>query len=166
MRARTFVVVLVGPTVILAAACSSFTSDVGAAEDAGVEARATEQPRATDAGATDAGKDAEVPCPDGGMLLGRFMTYGGKVNVHTPLSTAVQERKGDVLNGWFPDPDCTSGADVKDLGYCQVFWPTSTTVQGPVPPDPLPKPYFTEKCEVLVKTDPGQKMYLCCGAAE
>ena len=161
MRARTFLVLLGGPTVILAAACSSFTSDGGAPEDAGVEPRATEQTRVTDAG-----KDAKAACPEGGVLLGRFMTYGGKVNVHSPMSTVVLERKGDVLNGWFPDPDCTSGADMKDLGYCQVFWPTSTTVQGPVPPDPLPKPYFTEKCEVLVKTDPGQKMYLCCGAAE
>lgn len=171
MRARWVVVALGCAAVPLGVACSSFTSDVGATEDAGTEDQAAERTRApnTDgtSDVTQVGTDAQASgCPGASTLLGRFMTYQGKVNVHTPLSAAVTEREADERNGWYPDPDCTTGADVRDLGYCKVFWPTSTTVVGPVDRDLDAKPYYTAGCGQLFDEDPGEDTFLCCGPRE
>jgi hypothetical protein len=50
-------------------------------------------------------------------FAGRISYWSGKVNAH--LTTA---------SVWTKDTDCSSGADITPLTYCQKFYPATTSV--------------------------------------
>ncbi|MBK6694040.1 MAG: hypothetical protein IPG50_17815 [Myxococcales bacterium] len=56
------------------------------------------------------------PCADGFVPVGTYSTWSGKVNVHRAVNGA-----------WEVDSDCSSGANVNTVSYCQKFWPASTS---------------------------------------
>jgi hypothetical protein len=49
--------------------------------------------------------------------VGRISYWWGKVNVHK-----------NVAGAWVWDPDCSSGANIDPLTYCQKFWPSTVSV--------------------------------------
>jgi hypothetical protein len=51
------------------------------------------------------------------VKVGEYSLWCGKVNEHT-----------DGEGVWQPDADCTSGCNVTGVGYCQKFYPSTTTV--------------------------------------
>ena len=69
-------------------------------------------------------------CAAGMKQVGEYATWGGKVNVH--------KSAGGI---WSVDSDCSSGANVNTVAYCQKFWPAVVTqVQLPMV-TPVDKPF-------------------------
>jgi hypothetical protein len=180
--------------VVVLAACAAcatgtitdaVTGDISLTEaDAAVDASGSRLPPRSDAGsgdpdgannaddasaadaALDAAADAAVmpdtsttsgACGAGFVQIGEYATWQGKVNVHRATGGT-----------WSVDTDCTSGADVNTVGYCQKFWPTTTKqVQlGAVTPDTKP---FTSgggvspSCGGVAPPGyPGQSQFACC----
>jgi hypothetical protein len=103
--------------------------------------------------AADAG-DADVPfaarCSPR-TFLGSFAVHNGKVNVHTTAD-----------GGWEVDSDCTSGNNIRDLSYCQKFWPTANTIVSLLAPDPALKPFSPAGCPEPYN-HPGEEQFVCCG---
>lgn len=105
-----------------------------------------------DGGAHDSGWDAGIAlCPAGGLVLGRYASWCGKVNVHTST----------VDGTWVADPDCASGCGVDPLSYCSRFFPDTLTVEE-TSVTPVPKPFQTARCSTLEEAF-GHDEYLCCG---
>jgi hypothetical protein len=117
---------------------------------------------ASSADAGDAGDAATAPdattsaaCGSGFVQLGEYATWYGKVNVHRATGGA-----------WVVDADCSSGADVNDVSYCQKFWPSATkqTQLAAVTSDTKP---FTSGGGVSpacggIALHPGQNQFACC----
>lgn len=51
------------------------------------------------------------------VQVGAYSLWCGKVNEHK-----------DANGVWQPDADCSSGCNIKGVGYCQKFYPTATAV--------------------------------------
>jgi hypothetical protein len=109
--------------------------------------------RDADAGEADA--DASINHCDGGHEIGEYATWFGKVNLH--------RAPGGV---WLSDDDCTSGATVNTVAYCQKFWPTTLT-QYSYPATVEPKPFASgggapPTCGGVDRFK-GEIQYACCG---
>jgi len=65
----------------------------------------------------DSGPDTSTSgaCGAGSAQLGEYATWGGKVNVHRATG-----------GSWSVDTDCSSGANLNTVTYCQKFWPATT----------------------------------------
>jgi hypothetical protein len=151
-------------TVLLAGGCQSFseatTPDAGASDAGGDSASGGSEGGGSDGGGSGDGGSDGGPC-GAGVALGTVGTLFGKVNVHTP-KTSLDDPANllRAINGWLPDPDCASGADLEKVGYCRRFWPdTSDVVAGTVTPDN--KPFLPAGCSPLGPL-PGQAEYVCC----
>jgi len=146
----------------MAVGCSSFSpADApDAAPDAG---------RAGDAGADASGfVPGETEMCITGSIVGRTLGFvamtGGKVNVHAPetaLDDAATLARGK--NGWFPDKNCTSGAQEEPLAYCQKFW-EATTYVAPYSASTTLKPYYAAGClpDAPEEGNTFQKQFSCC----
>ncbi len=104
---------------------------------------------------TDDGSTAPT-CGDGGVALGQYATWQGKVNVHRTLGLQ-----------WAVDTDCSSGANNNTVAYCKKYWPT-TTVQVPFTTVSSEQKPFTAgggaapTCGGVYPFE-GQLQFLCCG---
>ncbi|MDB4998666.1 MAG: hypothetical protein JWM74_6098 [Myxococcaceae bacterium] len=140
-------------------------SDAGGADPDGASNLDDAGPDAALDAAVDAADAAVMPdssttsgaCGAGFVEIGEYATWSGKVNVHRPTAGA-----------WSVDTDCTSGANVNTVSYCQKFWPTTTKqVQlGAVTSDTKP---FTSgggvspACGGVAPPGyPGQNQFACC----
>ncbi len=63
---------------------------------------------------------------------------------------------------WTVDPDCSTGCNVADVGYCQRFWPASVGVVG-VDVSPGPKGFTSGGCGESFDV-PGQAQFACCAS--
>ncbi|MEQ9501685.1 MAG: LamG-like jellyroll fold domain-containing protein [Deltaproteobacteria bacterium] len=97
----------------------------------------------------DGTNNVKMGCGVGYTEVGRFSTWWGKVNTHR-----------DLGGPWEVDSDCTSGANLDDVTYCQKFWPTSTHLYR-TERSPHLKPFATAYCG---GTYPhvGQREFVCC----
>jgi len=132
------------------------TADDASAEassDAGLDA--TISPDA----AMDSGSDAAPPvagaCGISSIQLGEYATWFGKVNLHRVTG-----------GGWLVDVDCSSGANINTVTYCQKFWPTTTRQVQLAAPTPDLKP-FTSGGGVApacggIAPYAGQAQFACC----
>jgi len=93
----------------------------------------------------------ESVCGPGQELLGQFATWCGKVNVHTDPWTGE----------WLPDDGCKAGCNIKDLSYCQKYYPGAEEVVE-IAVSPEEKPFFTAGC-MIEYPKPGQHQFACCG---
>jgi hypothetical protein len=94
-------------------------------------------------------------CGAGFVELGEYATWYGKVNVHRATGGA-----------WVVDTDCSSGADVNTVSYCQKLWPTATK-QAPLAAVTSDTKPFTSGGGVSpacggVALYPGQNQFACC----
>jgi hypothetical protein len=74
------------------------------------------------AGGGGAGGETSAPpidpiCGPNMAQVGAYSLWCGKVNMH-------KNAQGD----WTHDADCSSGCNIKGVGYCQKFYPNTTTV--------------------------------------
>jgi hypothetical protein len=84
-----------------------------------------------------------------GSELGRIGSWSGKVNIHL-----------DASGVWQPDSDCTSGANIDPLSYCQKFWPSTASV---APVELTAKPtsvWYDAGCGTLFG-GPGVSEFIC-----
>ncbi|MEO1082703.1 MAG: LamG-like jellyroll fold domain-containing protein [Acidobacteriota bacterium] len=99
----------------------------------------------------DGQKNVQIGCGVGFREIGRFGTWWGKVNIHR-----------QVDGPWQHDPDCVSGANQKDLNYCQKFWPSAVslhrTVLGPERKDQ----WMAGNCSSGPYTSRGHEEWVCC----
>ena len=98
---------------------SGSTAVDGAATN--LDASTADAARDASAADADAGSSVQGACAMGQKEVGQYGTWGGKVNVHKPT--------GGV---WSVDSDCSSGAGINTVVYCQKFWP-NTAVQVHLP---------------------------------
>ena len=137
-------------------------STTGTDPDATSAADATPLPDgAADAAATDAAvtpdsSTTSAACGTGFVQIGEYATWYGKVNVHRAGSSGT----------WTVDTDCSSGADVNTVAYCQKFWP-STTKQAQLAAVTADNKPFTSGGGVSpacggVALYPGQSQFVCC----
>ena len=120
-----------------------------AASDTGLDAAVTDSAVAPDSGS------ASAACGPGFVQIGEYATWYGKVNVHRATGGA-----------WIVDTDCSSGADINTVAYCQKFWPTTTKQAQLAAVTPDNKP-FTSGGGVSpacggVAPYPGQNQFACC----
>lgn len=92
-------------------------------------------------------------CPDGTSEDGQIAMWSGKVNVHL-----------DSQQGWVVDADCSSGAQIAPLTYCQKFHASTVAVAMTVSSEAKP---FTAAGGTAptcggVYAGPGQSQYRCC----
>ena len=111
---------------------------------------------ATDAALTPDSSTTSAACGAGFVQLGEYATWFGKVNVH----------RAGTSGTWSVDTDCTSGADVNTVAYCQKFWP-STTKQAQLAAVTADNKPFTSGGGVSpacggVALHPGQSQFVCC----
>jgi hypothetical protein len=116
---------------------------------------------ATDGAATDAAvvpdsSTTSAACGAGFVQIGEYATWYGKVNVH----------RAGASGTWTVDTDCTSGADVNTVAYCQKFWPT-TTKQAQLAAVTADNKPFTSGGGASpacggVAPYPGQNQFACC----
>lgn len=99
----------------------------------------------------------KMGCGVNDQEVGRFSIWWGKVNVHQPLG-----------GNWTHDLDCSSGATVNILSYCQKLFPTTTHIYRDVVSPEL-KPFVAGSCGLPDPMDPssryfhpGQKEFVCC----
>jgi hypothetical protein len=94
-------------------------------------------------------------CGSGFVQLGEYATWYGKVNVHRATGGA-----------WVVDTDCSSGADVNTVSYCQKFWPTTTKQAQLAAVTSDTKPFTSgggasPACGGIALY-PGQNQFACC----
>lgn len=125
-------------------------SDSGnGANDAALDPDAKASSDASDA------MSAQGSCTVGFKQVGEYATWGGKVNVHRSTGGA-----------WSVDSDCTSGANINTVTYCQKFWPGVTTQVHLMMVTPEQKP-FTQgggtapTCGGLA-LNAGVDQFVCC----
>ncbi len=99
---------------------------------------------------TDCTLDTSECVMDG--VLGRFATWGGKVNVHT-----------NAAGEWEVDSDCRSGENENDIEYCRKFWPDTAEIQRVEVSSEL-KPFMTSGCRATYWRK-GEKEYECLRGA-
>ncbi|CAN5849483.1 hypothetical protein BH11MYX4_BH11MYX4_53490 [soil metagenome] len=113
-------------------------------------------------GALDAAKDAGVDssttsgaCGAGSAQLGEYATWSGKVNVHRTTGGT-----------WLVDSDCSSGANVNTVAYCQKLWPTTTKQVQLAAVTSDTKPFTSAAGSAPacggVALSPGQAQFACC----
>ncbi len=131
----------------------------GDASDAGEPSLDAAGSKDADAASTlDAGIDSSstsAACGPGSTQLGEYATWSGKVNVHHASGGA-----------WAVDSDCTSGANVNTVAYCQKFWPTATKQVQLAAPSADAKPFTSgggsgPTCGGVALAA-GQQQYACC----
>jgi hypothetical protein len=111
---------------------------------------------ATDAAVVPDSSTTSAACGAGFVQIGEYATWYGKVNVHRVGSSGT----------WTVDTDCSSGADVNTVAYCQKFWPTATKQAQLAAVSADNKP-FTSGGGVSpacggVALYPGQNQFACC----
>ncbi len=126
------------------------TADASLTPDGAADAAATDAALMPDSSTTSAA------CGAGFVQLGEYATWYGKVNVH----------RAGTSGTWSVDTDCTSGADVNTVAYCQKFWP-STTKQAQLAAVTADNKPFTSGGGVSpacggVALHPGQSQLVCC----
>lgn len=108
----------------------------GPRKDAGADGSASSSDAALDVDARasyDAGDAAVISqgsCTVGLKQVGEYATWSGKVNVHRSTGGA-----------WSVDSDCSSGANINTVTYCQKFWPGATTQVHLMTVTPEQKPF-------------------------
>lgn len=97
---------------------------------------------------------APNPCADGFVPVGTYATWSGKVNVHRAAT-----------GSWAVDSDCSSGANVNTVAYCQKYWPASSS-QVSVTPEAGDKPFTAGggTAPTCGGSYPGvgQNQFVCC----
>lgn len=122
----------------------------------------------TDSGAADADAAADAndssvvdsggttACGAGFVQRGEYATWFGKVNLHRATGGA-----------WLTDSDCSSGANVNTVAYCQKFWPGTTKQVQLAAVTADNKPFTsgggTSPSCGGVAMYPGQAQFACCG---
>lgn len=130
--------------------------DAASAADASLTPDGAADAAATDAALMPDSSTTSAACGTGFVQLGEYATWYGKVNVH----------RAGTSGTWSVDTDCTSGADVNTVAYCQKFWP-STTKQAQLAAVTADNKPFTSGGGVSpacggVALHPGQSQFVCC----
>lgn len=131
---------------------ASAEASIDASADAGLDGAI--MPDAAKDSAIDSSPPAGA-CGAGSIQLGEYATWFGKVNLHR------------VTGGsWLVDDDCTSGANINTVTYCQKFWPTTTRQFQLAAPTSDLKP-FTSGGGVApacggIAPYAGQAQFACC----
>jgi len=130
--------------------------DATSAADASLTPDGAADAAATDAALMPDSSTTSAACGAGFVQLGEYATWYGKVNVH----------RAGTSGTWSVDTDCTSGADVNTVAYCQKFWP-STTKQAQLAAVTADNKPFTSGGGVSpacggVALHPGQSQFVCC----
>jgi hypothetical protein len=139
------------------AALDATNPDATSSADASPAADGADDAAATDAALIpDSSSTTSAACGAGFVQVGEYATWYGKVNVHRAGSSGT----------WSVDTDCTSGADVNTVAYCQKFWPATTTQTQLAAVTADNKP-FTSGGGVSpacggVALHPGQSQFVCC----
>ncbi|RJS22509.1 hypothetical protein DRW03_14435 [Corallococcus sp. H22C18031201] len=95
------------------------------------------------------GKARSSTSGERGGEVGRISYWWGKVNVHKAPG-----------GPWTHDADCSSGASLEPLSYCQKFFPgTDSVTEVPVTPKP-DRVWFTAGCGASYSND-GLKEFVC-----
>jgi hypothetical protein len=130
--------------------------DAASAADAASTADGATDGAAADAAVVPDSSTTSAACGAGFVQIGEYATWYGKVNVHRAGSSGT----------WTVDTDCSSGADVNTIAYCQKFWPT-TTKQAQLAAVTADSKPFTSGGGVSpacggVAPYPGQNQFACC----